>query len=156
MDIISSPIIPSVGTGIFKLKHHLNEYCKTLTAYVDSGLCNRIENEIYIKYNFANIMTLTFRREHLRLVNIGFYSGYKGKLFKSIYVGMKCIDFASQFEVYFDEEEDLYMIKGHDDVCFTMSTYFDVEKMEDEDAFIYQINIYVDELELLAKYNLDV
>lgn|GEM_PF-3337028 len=146
---ITSPILPGVGIGVFKLRSHITDYFDIIKYYtVDKLDLYRHDHQKYaflqtpfqVVYYIANCLYVSFHTMNGRLMKITAVNGYKGYFNNKTYVGMPLSKFTGlEPQFYYDPtgEEEWYINPQIKEIAITHDPYF---------KFVESISVYVEEM----------
>ncbi|MGF7088409.1 hypothetical protein JOD24_002256 [Kroppenstedtia sanguinis] len=139
----NAPIQPGVSCGGLHIGESLLEYIDlfssfSLKMYDGQQKYAELHSPLHVEYVYKDKISYVFHIPDHKLMKICAFENYKGKLFDKIYLGMD-LDEAVKKEpkLYYDEDEELYFIKGVKGVSIEPDGYY---------KQIYSIIVYSEDL----------
>lgn len=126
----NASIIPGVSCGGLAIGTSLLDYMSLFSSfsikiYDDQEKYAELHCSLGVAYTFKNCISYIFHIPDHKLTKICAFEDYRGKLFDKLYIGMK-LDEAIKAEpnLYYDEDEELYFIKGVKGVSIEPDGYY--------------------------------
>lgn len=144
---VKAPIIPGEGLGDLKLRTHIRDYYELVQTFswIDEKTLKDCSvylfSPFHVGYEMKDTLIMVFHIPNGKLLKICALKNYKGMLLGKIKIGMP-IKKALKIEpnLFYDEGEELYFIKGIKGVSIETDAY---------NKYIEAITVHVNELDEL-------
>jgi len=119
----NAPIIPGIGLGNLKLNSHISQYIDLIKSFtwLDSKTLEDksidMLSTFYVSYECKDTLKIVFDILTGKLQRIIALKDYEGLFNGELYIG-KIIDTIKKIDIVYDEDEELYFIKGVEGISF--------------------------------------